>query len=90
MDRVSEKVDATIAQASEEDQPFKPSELVKNLRDIKTEHSTIAKQLEDLKETHNQFVTDILKDLDQLKEAESQLLAKVGNESIAPKKWTIL
>ena len=41
LDRVTEKVDASIAQANNPEQSSKPSNLLQNLKDIKAEHSTI-------------------------------------------------
>ena len=38
------------------------------------------KQVEGLKEAQNAFVTEILKDLNKLEEAESRLLDKIGGE----------
>ena len=40
LDRVTEKVDATIAQTNDQ---TRPSHLLQNLKDIKAEHSTIGK-----------------------------------------------
>ena len=64
----------------------KPSHLLQNLKDIKAEHSNIAKELKDLKETQDQFVSDILTDLKKLEEAKQQLLTKVGSVNNLPSK----
>ena len=64
----------------------KPSHLLQNLKDIKAEHSNIAKELKDLKETQDQFVSDILTDLKKLEEAKQQLLTKVGSVDNLPSK----
>jgi len=87
LDRVNEKVDQTIAQANYSGQADgKPSHLLQNLKDIKAEHSNIAKELKDLKETQDQFVSDILTDLKKLEEAKQQLLTKVGSVDNLPSK----
>lgn len=57
-----------------------PSHLVQSLKEIRDEHASIVKQVEQLKETQSAFITDILKDLSKLQEAEAQLIAKVGGE----------
>jgi 3-deoxy-D-manno-octulosonate 8-phosphate phosphatase KdsC-like HAD superfamily phosphatase len=57
-----------------------PSQLIKGLEDSKAELKQIAKDLENLKETQTNFVTDILKDLSKLEEAEAKLLERVGGE----------
>lgn len=88
LDRVNEKVDQSIAQANTSGQAAdgKPSHLLQNLNDIKAEHSNIAKELKDLKETQDQFVSDILTDLKKLEEAKQQLLTKVGSVDNLPSK----
>ena len=57
-----------------------PSHLLETLNGIKKEHKEIVKQVEGLKEAQNAFVTEILKDLNKLEEAESRLLDKIGGE----------
>ena len=40
------------------------------------------KQVEGLKEAQNVFVSEILKDLNKLQEAENRLVAKIGGEEV--------
>ena len=54
--------------------------MVQSLQTIKTEHASIVKQVEELKETQKNFIADILKDLEKLQEAEAQLVSKLGGE----------
>lgn len=63
----------------------RPSQLLQSLKDIKAEHSAIVKQVEELKETQNAFVEQILKDLSKLEDAEASLLSKVGGEEVLKK-----
>ena len=84
LDKVSEKVDETLAQADPKSNG--PTHLVTKLSAIKAEQKAIAKQIEELKETQNTFVNDILQELSKLEEAESQLLSKVGGEAALKEK----
>ena len=62
-----------------------PSHLLETLSGIKKDHREIVKQVEELKEAQNAFVTEILKDLNKLEEAESRLVAKIGGEETLQK-----
>jgi hypothetical protein len=62
-----------------------PSHLLETLNGIKKDHREIVKQVEELKEAQNAFVTEILKDLNKLEEAESRLVAKIGGEETLQK-----
>ena len=86
LDKVSEKVDETLAQADPKSSGTGPTHLVTKLSAIKAEQKAIAKQIEELKETQNTFVNDILQELSKLEEAESQLLSKVGGEAALKEK----
>ena len=55
-----------------------PSYLLATLNEIKKEHLSIAKQVEELKETQNVFISQLLEDLKSLEEAEARLVAQVG------------
>lgn len=59
-----------------------PSKLLESLKEIKSEHKAIVKQVEELKEAQNTFIAEILKDLKKLEEAEASLVAKAGGEDV--------
>jgi len=82
LDKVTQKVDVAVAQVEDSKSVSGrgPSHLVQSLKEIRDEHASIVKQVEQLKETQSAFITDILKDLSKLQEAEAQLIAKVGGE----------
>ena len=79
LDRVTLKVDETIAKV-ETNSSAPPSKLIKNLHEIKAEHKALSLELQNLKETQETFVKDILSDLKKLEEAEAELIKKVGGE----------
>lgn len=59
-----------------------PSKLLESLKEIKSEHKAIVKQVEELKEAQNTFIAEILKDLKKLEEAEVNLVEKAGGENV--------
>lgn len=86
LNEVTEKVDKIVVQAdSRAIAANGPSHLLETLNGIKKDHREIVKQVEDLKEAQNAFVTEILKDLNKLEEAESRLVAKIGGEETLQK-----
>lgn len=82
LDKVTEKVDETIAKVDTNSTNPGPSKLLNNLNEIKAEHQAISKEIEDLKNTQEVFVKDILKDLSKLEEAEAELVKKIGGEDV--------
>ena len=80
LDRVTLKVDETIAKV--ETNSSAPSKLLKNLNEIKEEHKALSSELQNLKETQESFVKDILSDLKKVEEAEAELIKKVGGEAV--------
>lgn len=59
--------------------------MLQSLKEIKAEHNSIVKQVEELQISQKAFVDQILKDLTQLKEAEDRLVTKIGGEGILKK-----
>jgi len=84
LDKVAESVDQTVLHANS-DSGKGPSELLQSLKEIKAEHNSIVKQVEELQISQKAFVDQILKDLTQLKEAEDRLVTKIGGEGILKK-----
>jgi len=83
LDEVTDKVDKIILKAdSTAITANGPSHLLETLKGIKKEHQEIVKQVEGLKDAQNVFVSEILKDLNKLQEAENRLVAKIGGEEV--------